>query len=147
MSTRRFSRCIARQWKGWCALLLLVSALQPFLSVHFDVDGLVERQELSIRAFGQDAQFQPDEDGPGPSAVEVKLFVPSAASIDLPLAFISGLAAFLCLVILAAPLRVVLAAFLGVFDSTEAAPVPNAGGAPPSTQLWRTRPPETAPPR
>lgn len=126
--------------------MLLVSALQPFLSVHFDVDGLVERQEMSIRAFGQAAQFQPDEDAASPSAVEVKLFVPSAASIDLPLAFFSGLAAFLSLVILAAPLRVVLADFLGVLDSAEAAPVPNAGGAPPPTRPWRTRPPETAPP-
>jgi hypothetical protein len=146
MLTRRFSQYIARRWTWWCALLVLVSAFQPFLSVHFDEDGLVERQELSIRAFGQDAQFQPDEDATDPWAVETKLFVPSAASIDVPLAFLSGLAAFLCLVVLTAPLRVVLAGFRGLLPEVVVAPVPNTGGAPPPTLLWRSRPPETAPP-
>ncbi len=87
-----------------------------------------------------------DEDATDPWAVETKLFVPSAASIDVPLAFLSGLAAFLCLVVLTAPLRVVLAGFRGLLPEAVVAPVPNTGGAPPPTLLWRSRPPETAPP-
>jgi len=147
MLTRRFFSSIARRWAWWCALLALLSALQPFLSVHFDEDGLVERQELGIRAFGQAAQFEPDEDAVTPSAVEVRLFVPSTASIDVPLAFLSGIAAFLSLIVLMTALRVPLAGLPASRHCVLLAKVPNTGGAPPPTLPWRNRPPETAPPR
>jgi len=147
MLTQRLLRRIARLCPWWCVLLVLLSAAQPFLSVHFDDDGLVPQQQLNVRSFGETAQFQPDDDAKAPMALEVTLFVPAAASIDSPLAFLSGLAAFMCLVVLMAPFTVRLARPVSPLSGTPAFEVPTASGAPPPTALWRSRPPETAPPR
>lgn len=147
MLTQRLLRRIARLSPWCCALLVLLSAAQPFLSVHFDDDGLVPQQQLNVRSFGETAQFQPDADSNTPMALEVTLFVPAAASIDSPWVFLSGLAALMCLVMSIAPLTVWLGRRVLPLFATPAFEVPTASGAPPPTALWRSRPPETAPPR
>ena len=147
MLTQRILRRLARLCPWWWALLVALSAAQPFLSVHFDDDGIVPQHQLSVRSFGETARFQPDEDAKAPMALEVTLFVPAGASIDSPLAFLSGLAALLGLVLLIAPLTVWPGRRVWPLSRTPAFKVPPARGAPPLTALWRSRPPETAPPR
>lgn len=147
MLTQHLLRRIARLCPWWCALLVLLSGVQPFLSVHFDDDGLVPQQQLNVRAFGETAQFQTDADSKTPMALEVTLFAPAAASIDSPLLILSGLAAFMCLVMRLAPLTVWLGRRVSPLPGRPAFEVPAANGAPPPTALWRSRPPETAPPR
>jgi hypothetical protein len=144
---QRILRSTGRELPAWCALAMALLVLQPFLHVHFDADGLVVGQELSIRDFGGPVQFLPDEDASTPSAFETKLFVPAAANIDLPQAFANGIAAFLSLLLLIAPLRLLFRPPAATrFRSVLPRAVPNASGAPPPTLSWRSRPPKTAPP-
>jgi hypothetical protein len=132
------------------ALALLLIACQPFLSVHFDDDGLVAHAGLDVRSAGGPVQFLPDADAPGPLAFETKLFVPAAANIHLPGALLNGIAALLCLVALLVPLRVIRAVLLPRLADAPQRGLQGRGGAPPPTRkpalLWHRRWPTTAPP-
>ncbi|MGJ7510596.1 hypothetical protein [Variovorax sp. GT1P44] len=133
-----------RAW--WFALLVLLCSIQPFLSVHFDVDGIVPQEHVSVRFSDATAHFQPDEDADTPMALEVTLFVPTTASMDMPLTLLSGIAAFMSLILLATPLIVQVAQCVQALLDVPVPRVSPASGAPPLTAIWRSRPPETAPP-
>ena len=128
------------------ALLVLLCSIQPFLSVHFDVDGIVPQEHVSVRSFDATAHFQPDEDSDIPMALEVTLFVPATASVVSPLMLMSGIAALVSLILLATPLIVQVAQCVHALREVPAFRVLPASGAPPPTAIWRSRPPETAPP-
>lgn len=139
-------QCITRL-RAWCfALLVLLCSVQPFMSVHFDVDGIVPQEHVSVRSFDATAHFQPDEDADTPMALEVTLFVPTTASVLSPLMLLSGIAALVSLVLLATPLIVQVAQCVQALLDVPAPRVSFASGALPLTAIWRSRPPETAPP-
>lgn len=130
----------------WCVLGVLLTALQPFMAVHFREDGWEDEPGFRIRAVSAVAQFEPDERPDHASSHETTVFVPSGAGIDLPNVFQHGLDGLMALVLALLPLLVAL--------RTLAIPAPRELRerlraiirAPPRTRPWRRRPPETAPP-
>jgi hypothetical protein len=133
----------------WCFAGVLLTVLQPFIAVHFDPDGWEDEPGINIRTATTPTEFELDDDRRDPSvaAFETTLFVPSAASIDLPHALQQGLDGLMALVLLLLPLTVALVPPGEPRQRRSVESVPTRSGAPPPPELpWRRLPPQLAPP-
>ncbi|MBT2304887.1 hypothetical protein J7E70_31200 [Variovorax paradoxus] len=139
---------VAQQCARWCLIGILLAALQPFIGAHFCEDGLENEGEFQVRSLSASVEFHPDERADHPTELETTLFVPSAASIDLPHALKHGIDGLMALVLLLLPLTLALVRLVETFESVVPQRVPHTSGAPPPspTAPWRRLPPETAPP-
>lgn len=147
MSTVRLRRLLSAQCLAWWIGALLLSALQPFIAVHFRSDGWEDEPGFRIRPMSQATQFEPDDRIDHAREHETTLFVPLGAGMQSPHAIGDALGAFVALLALAVPLVVLQA----VPALRRATPPPHArpcarGGAPPPATPWRARPPALAPP-
>lgn len=145
MLNTRLRRLTAKHCVWWCLVGILLTAIQPFLAVHFRRDGWEDEPGFRIRGASQ-TQFEADDRADHAKDLETTLFVPTAASIDLPAALEHGLAGLMALVLLLLPLTVTLTRVVETRQRIQPERVPPTSGAPPPTLLWRGRPPETAPP-
>lgn len=147
MHIQRFRRRLAAHCLWWCLFGVLLMALQPFIATHFRQDGWEDEPGFRIRSASAPVQFEPDERADHAGTPETTLFVPAAASTDLPSALQHGIDGLLALVWALLPLTIALTVH-GVQASTRARPerVPNTSGAPPLTAPWFSQPPKTAPP-
>ena len=75
-------------------------------------------------------ELHPDERADHPADLETTLFVPSAASIDLPDALQHGIDGLMALVLLLLPLTVALVRLVETFASVVPQRVPHTSGAP-----------------
>lgn len=143
----RIRGLVARQCTWWCIVGLLLVAAQPLIGAHFSRDGLEDEGEIHVHSAAMSVELEADDDGL-PGDVEITVYVPSAASIDLPQAFQQGIDHLLTLVLLLLPLLVLIAPFLSAFRSAARhRPLNNSGASPPPpTAPWHRLPPETAPP-
>jgi len=146
MSIARLRRIIAGHLAWACIASVLLLACQPFLAVHFRHDGWEDEPALRIRSVGELAQFEPDLRGGHHNELEVTLFAPTAASIDLPDALARGLDRLLALVLLGLSLTIVLLPFAVPVERPLPQRVPASSRAPPSARAWLRLPPQTAPP-
>jgi hypothetical protein len=147
MQCAAFRRLVAAHCLWWSACGILLGALQPFIATHFCQDGWEDEPAFRIRSVSASAQFEPDDRPEYPTWIETTIFVPSAASIDLPHTLQQGLDGLLALVFLALPLTIALARLpCCLLWRLVPQRVPHASGAPPPTALWLTQPPPTAPP-
>lgn len=136
------ARCI------WAALLcgILLSALHPFLSVHFRQDGWEDEPAFRVRANQTTVEYVPDDRPDHSKDRETTLYAPLAARIDSPHAFDHGLDMLVALALFLAPLTVAL--FAGSARRPPPSPeraARHSGPSPPAWP-WRRLPPETAPP-
>ncbi|MDB5826752.1 MAG: hypothetical protein JWQ73_972 [Variovorax sp.] len=138
---------MTRRILWWCLLCGgVLSSLQPFIATHFRHDGWEDEPAFRVRSVGATVEYEPDDRADHPAEKETTIFVPAAASIDLPNALQHGLDLLAALVLMLLPLTIALA-FRVVPRPREAAErVPHRAGAPPPSAIWRRLPPETAPP-
>ncbi|MDM0057077.1 hypothetical protein [Variovorax fucosicus] len=145
MQSTWLRRFVTRHFAGWCLAALCLAALQPLLAVHFRVDGWEDEPGLRVR--GADVtRFEPDERSGHADTPEVTLFVPSAATIDLPHALQHGLDLLMALVGLLLPLLVALRRLGVPWQPPLPAALIRRSRAPPLAAPWRRRPPTLAPP-
>ncbi|MDB5847385.1 MAG: hypothetical protein JWP29_1137, partial [Rhodoferax sp.] len=82
VASARSSRGIARRCVWWCAAWILLSALQPFIAVHFRGTGWEDEPGVHVRSSGESARFEYDDDddaqdaGVHPAVMETTVFVP-----------------------------------------------------------------------
>lgn len=147
MSNTRLRRLLSTRCLAWWIGALLLSALQPFIAVHFRSDGWEDEPGVRIRPMSQTTQFEQDDRAGHSNDQETTLYVPQGAGMGATHAIGDALGAFLALLALALPLAVLPAARapLGAAPSRRARPRAR-GGAPPGTAPWRSRPPALAPP-
>lgn len=124
----------------------MLAALQPFLFTHFRQDGWEDEPGFRVRNVEAMAQFSPDDREDHQKELETTLYVPAAAHVDAPDALQHGLDHLMALVFLLLPLAVAWMLRLLPPQRTQPERVPHTSGAPPPTVLWRTQPPQTAPP-
>lgn len=147
MVSDRLRRHISSSLIGWCVWGILLAALQPFIATHFRHDGWEDEPGFRIRSVSATAEFEPDDRNEHSHWHETTLFVPAAASIDLPDALQHGLDRLLALVLIALPLTVLLVVQrLRATQPLRVRRVPNPSGAPPPTACWLQQPPSQAPP-
>jgi hypothetical protein len=130
----------------WLLLAIMLTALQPFIAIHFRDDGWEDEPGFRIRALSTTVQFEPDERPDHAASRETTVFVPSGASIDLPNVFQHGLDGLMGLVLAMLPLLVALRAFAQPVPCALRVRVRAVIRAPPPTSPWRRYPPKTAPP-
>ena len=140
-------RRLTQRFLWGCLLCVgLLSSLQPFIATHFRHDGWEDEPAFRVRSVGATVEYEPDDRADHLAEQETTIFVPTAASIDLPNALQHGLDLLKTLVLLLAPLTIALA-FRIVPKAREAVErIPHHSGAPPPATIWRRLPPETAPP-
>lgn len=146
MPSTTLRRFLTRHLAGWCLAALCLAAVQPLLAVHFRADGWEDEPTLRVRG-GDTTRFEPDEREGHAATPEVTLFLPAAASIDLPHALQQGLDLLMALVGLLSPLAIVL--WLRVLPRQSALPgglIRCSRAPPPPAAPWRRRPPGLAPP-
>lgn len=143
----RIRRLVARQCTWWCIVGLLLVAAQPLIGAHSSRDGLEDEGEIHVHSAAMSVELEADDDGL-PGDVETTVYVPHAASIDLPQAFQQGIDHLLTLVLLLLPLLVSAASMPSAFRSAgRRRPLNTSGASPPPPTAPRHRlPPETAPP-
>jgi hypothetical protein len=147
MSTVRLRRLLSTRCLAWWIGALLLSALQPFIAVHFRSDGWEDEPGFRIRPMSQTTQFEQDGRLEHAREHETTLFVPLGANMQSSHGFGDALGALAALLVLA----VVLAA-ARVLPALRLATVPHRprpgtrGGPPPPSAPWRARPPALAPP-
>lgn len=146
MPSARLRRLVIRHCMWWCLCGLLLTALQPFIATHFRRDGWEDEPGFRIRTPGSSTHFEQDNRTDRARDLETTLFVPTAASIDVPHAFHQGIDVLMALVLLLLPLTIGLVRLLPFLAQRLPEPVPYTSGAPPPTFPWRRLPPETAPP-
>ncbi len=147
MSTMRLRRLLSTQCLAWWIGALLLSALQPFIAVHFRSDGWEDEPGFRIRPMSQTTQFERDGRSDHAREHETTLFVPQGAGMQAAHAFGDALGALLALLALALPLAVLK--HLPTPRGTTPAPGPRPctrGGPPPPAAPWQAHPPALAPP-
>lgn len=145
MSTMRLRRLLSTRCLAWWIGALLLSALQPFIAVHFRSDGWEDEPGFRIRPMSQTTQFEQDGRLEHAGEHETTLFVPLGANMQPSHGFgdVLGALAALLAVALTAP---------RVLPALRLARVPphprpcTRGGPPPPSAPWRARPPALAPP-
>lgn len=146
MRLPKLRRLVATHCVGWCIVVVLLAALQPFLSTHFRQDGWEDEHGLRLRNAEATASFYPDPRADHGDRFETTLYVAAGASLDLPDALQHGLDKLLALVMLLLPLTVGLFRHQAPARVRHDAPPPARGGAPPPAAPWLGQPPKTAPP-
>lgn len=147
MSTARLRRLLSTQCLAWWIGALLLSALQPFIAVHFRSDGWEDEPGFRIRPMSQTTQFEQDARIDHAREHETTLFVPLGAGTPSTHALGDALGAFAALLALALALAVRKA--VPALHPTTPPPRPRPstrGGPPPPSAPWRSRPPALAPP-
>lgn len=148
MSTVRLRRLLSTQCLAWWIGALLLSALQPFIAVHFRTDGWEDEPGFRIRPMSQTTQFEQDDRLDHAREHETTLFVPLGAGMQSPHALGDALGVFVALLALALPLAVLQSALSVRRSAPPPPPRPcTRGGAPPPAAPWRAHPPALAPPR
>ena len=146
MVIKRYRHLIAPHYGWWCFAGLLLSALQPFLFIHFQQDGWENEPGFRVRNVEAMALFSPDDRDDHKTELETTLYVPAAARIEAPDALQHGLDGLKALVFLLVPLTVALHQVPAPAAQVLREPVALTSGAPPPTAPWRSLPPQTAPP-
>ncbi|MDP9902078.1 hypothetical protein [Variovorax ginsengisoli] len=140
-------RIICTQQAFWCLLALLLTALQPFLAVHFTQNGWEDEPGLRVRSVGEVTQFEVDAAQGQLRNFETTLYVPATAPIDGTDAFQGGLDMLLMRVGLLMPLTIAVLLFVAAVPFEAALRLaPYRSAAPPRTRPWRRMPPQAAPP-
>jgi hypothetical protein len=131
----------------WWVFALVLTALQPFIAIHFRDDGWEDEPGFRIRAVSSTVQFEPDE-RPGHAAIaETTVFVPPGASIEQPDVFREGLSGLMLLVLALLPLILPLLRVPWLTASRVPSERLDARNrAPPPATAWLRLPPGTAPP-
>ncbi|MDN4588784.1 hypothetical protein DBA29_09805 [Xenophilus aerolatus] len=146
MSTARLRRLLSTQCLAWWIGALLLSALQPFIAVHFRSDGWEDEPGFRIRPMSQTTQFEQDGRLEHAREHETTLFVPLGAGAQSSHAFADVLGAFTGLLALVLALAVPrIAPALRLAMPPRHRPCPR-GGPPPPSAPRRARPPALAPP-
>jgi len=132
----------------WAGLLcgILLSALQPFIAVHFRQDGWEDEPGFRVRATDATVEYVPDDRPDHPTDRETTMYVPLAANIDLPNAFDHGLDMLGALVLFLAPLTIVLLVASAPRPRHLVERAARYSGPSPPAWPWRRLPPVTAPP-
>lgn len=146
MSTVRLRRLLSTRCLAWWIGALLLSALQPFIAVHFRSDGWEDEPGFRIRPLSQTTQFEQDGRLEHAHEHETTLFVPLGAGMQSSHGFgdvLGALAALLALVLALAVPRMETALRLAM--PARHRPCPR-GGPPPPSAPRRARPPALAPP-
>lgn len=147
MSTARLRRLLSTRCLVWWIGALLLSALQPFIAVHFRSDGWEDEPGFRIRPMSQTTQFEQDDRLDHARDHETTLFVPLGAGVQAAHALGDALGAFAALLALALPLAVLNAVPALRLATTPPNPRPcMRGGPPPPSAPWRAHPPALAPP-
>lgn len=131
----------------WCIAGVVLTVLQPFLFTHFRQDGWEDEPGFRVRNVEAMALFSPDDREDHQKELETTLYVPVGAHVDQPDAFQQGLDTLLSLICLLVPLAISMMALWIPVARATLERIPHTSGAPPpTTAIWRTQPPPTAPP-
>jgi hypothetical protein len=146
MSTARLRRLLSTQCLAWWIGALLLSALQPFIAVHFRSDGWEDEPGFRIRPMSQTTQFEQDVRLDHAREHETTLFVSLGAGMQSSQGFADVLGVFVALLALVLAFAVPrIAPGLRLAMPPRHRPCPR-GGPPPPSAPWRARPPALAPP-
>lgn len=142
----RLRRLFATHCLCWCAVVVLLTAIQPFLFAHFRHDGWEDEPGFRIRNTQSIAMFGPDDRPDHAKELETTLAVPLSAQLDAPELLQQGIDCLLALIALLLPVTItLLMSLVPKFEPVAARIRPQSGG-PPATSPWRTQPPTLAPP-